>query len=68
MFWVRNEENSFPIHTLIWRPVVTVRSHVRDTPKALCCVIEKDTVASAMIQSRNTGNRPNMTEKLLTQI
>ena len=20
MFWVRNEENSFPIHTLIWRP------------------------------------------------
>ena len=20
MFWVRNEENSFPIHTLFWRP------------------------------------------------
>ena len=20
MFWVRNKENNFPIHTLIWRP------------------------------------------------
>ena len=20
MFWMRNKENSFPIHTLIWRP------------------------------------------------
>ena len=20
MFWIRNKENSFPIHTLIWRP------------------------------------------------
>ena len=22
MFWMRNKENSFPKHTLIWRPVV----------------------------------------------
>ena len=21
MFWMRNEENSFPIHTYIWKPV-----------------------------------------------
>ena len=21
MFWMRNKENRFPIHTLIWRPV-----------------------------------------------
>ena len=20
MFWIRNKENNFPIHTLIWRP------------------------------------------------
>ena len=23
MFWMRNKENNFPIHTLIWRPVIT---------------------------------------------
>ena len=23
MFWMRNKENSFPIHFLIWRPVLT---------------------------------------------
>ena len=22
MFWMKNKENSFPIHTLIWRPVL----------------------------------------------
>ena len=22
MFWMRNKENKFPIHTLIWRPEI----------------------------------------------
>ena len=25
MFWMRNEENSFTIHTLIWRPVLVCK-------------------------------------------
>ena len=25
MFWMRNKENSFPIHTLIWSPVVVCK-------------------------------------------
>ena len=31
---------------------------------AVCCVLEQDMLS---IQSRKTGNSPNMTEKLLTE-
>ena len=26
MFWLRNKEDSFPIHILIWRPENTIKS------------------------------------------
>ena len=28
MFWMRKKENNFPIHTLIWRPVIYIPVNV----------------------------------------
>ena len=40
---------------------------VRDSSKALGCVLEQETLSSALlVQPRKTGKCPNMTEKLLT--
>ena len=38
---------------------------VLDSPESLCCVLEQDTY-KVLFQLRRTGNRSNMTEKLLT--
>ena len=39
----------------------------RDSPEALCCVNERDTIfCLVLVQPRKTENHPDMTEKLLT--
>ena len=35
MFWMRNKENSFPIHTLIWWPDICVESFSKHASTAI---------------------------------
>ena len=34
MFWMRNKENKFPIHTLIWRPDAALQDIVKSLLEA----------------------------------
>ena len=61
MFWMRNKENSFPIHTLIRRPTVTLKNRAR-SPKTLM----KSSSIPNFISMQRFQSDANMCRLLLT--
>ena len=57
MFWMRNKENNFPIHTLIWGPVIYINILFMPAVKALrlcfhvCTVLSESSLFASVIST-----------------
>ena len=57
MFLMRNKENSFPIHTLIWRPVnLLVDSDVHDASDMSECHLYETALFLCLVTQCFTSN------------
>ena len=58
MFWMRNKENNYPIHTLIWRPVYAQKVCLSEVPGHTCMIVfqsEAREKAQKKAQDQNQG-------------
>ena len=47
MLWMRNKENSFPIHTLIWSPALVIMARIRNVLVRIANREDPDQTASS---------------------